>query len=210
MIVIDIETTGETPYLHSILSIGAVEFSNPRNQFYGECRVRQGAKITNIALRINGFKRKDVLDRNKKPQKKLLMEFLEWTNRIEDNTLAGLNHYMDVYFLEYALKYYKLRNPFKYRLVDLHTIAFSHHMQRGLKPPTKTASHMNKLSRYGNGSALSSPVIYKYCGMPEEGYPHNGLKGAKMEAEALSRLIYGRNLIAEFKDFPIPRYLRKV
>jgi hypothetical protein len=45
--------------------------------------------------------------------------------------------------------------------------------------------------------------------LPPEPYPHNGLRGAKIEAEALSRLIYGKNLLEEYKEFKIPQYLER-
>ena len=34
MIIVDVETTGIDPEKHSIVSIGAVDFSNPSNEFY--------------------------------------------------------------------------------------------------------------------------------------------------------------------------------
>jgi DNA polymerase III epsilon subunit-like protein len=198
MIVIDIETTGEIPWLHSILSIGAVDFSNPENQFYGECRMREGSKLDPVALQINGFTREGIKARGKKPLKTLLEEFLDWTSKIEDITLAGLNHYMDVYFINHSLELCRIRNPFKYRLVDIHTITYANYLMRGIKPPLE-----NK------GSAMKSNVIQEYCGLPVEPYPHNALTGAKLEAEELCRLIYGKNLLSEYRKFKIPEYLKK-
>ncbi|MGD0729553.1 MAG: 3'-5' exoribonuclease [Candidatus Micrarchaeaceae archaeon] len=198
MIVLDIETTGEIPWEHSILSIGAIEFSNPSNQFYNECRIREGAKIDPEALNINGFSRKEIENQDKKSLKDALTEFIEWTEKIDDTTIAGLNHYMDVYFLEFSLNFYGMKSPFKYRLVDLHTIAYVNHLNRGLELPLES-----------RGSALKSNIIYKYCGMPVEEFPHNALTGAKMEAEAFSRFIYGKNLLTEYKEFEIPDYLKK-
>ena len=52
MIVVDLETTGVDPRKHSILSIGAVDFNNQENYFYGECRIREGALIDNYALAV--------------------------------------------------------------------------------------------------------------------------------------------------------------
>lgn len=198
MIVIDVETTGQVPWEHGILSIGAIDFSNPSNQFYKECELRDGAKIDSHALEINGFSREEIRRGRKESLEDTLKEFLEWSSKIKDNTLAGHNHYMDVYFIEYSLKLYELKNPFKYRLVDTHTLAYVHHLSRGLDVPTVE-----------NGSGITSDFFFNYCGLPKEPKPHNALTGAKMEAESLSRLIYGKHLLKDYKDFKIPDYLKK-
>ncbi len=198
MIVIDIETTGQVPWIHSMLSIGAVDFSSPSNQFYRECRVREGARIDPVALRINGFKRAELSSSKREPQRKVLREFLEWPGKIKDNTLAGHNHYMDVYFLGFALMSNKIKNPFRYRLVDTHTITYVSMLKRRLSIPLDNG-----------GSGINSDVFLRYCGLPKEPTPHNALTGAEMEAEALSRLIYGKNMLKEYKEFKIPGYLKK-
>ena len=64
--------------------------------------------------------------------------------------------------------------------------------------------------------------VLKFCGMEDprrrighdgkrikEGKAHNALEDAKLEAECFFRLIYGKNLLPEFKQFPIPDYLKK-
>ena len=66
MIVVDVETTGSIPYRHSIVSIGAVEFENPTNQFYEECRIFEGAEIEDIAMKVNGFSYDEINDPSKK------------------------------------------------------------------------------------------------------------------------------------------------
>lgn len=198
MIVIDVETSGQIPWENSILSIGAVDFSNPTNQFYEECSIREGATIDPIALKINGFSKEEIKSKKKHSLEELLKKFLDWSSKIKETTLAGHNHYMDFYFIEYSLKIYRLKNPFKYRLVDTHTLAYVHHLSRGINVPMS-----------GNGSGITSDTFFNYCGLPNEPNPHNGLTGAKLESEALSRLIYGKNLLKEYKEFKIPDYLGK-
>lgn len=44
-------------------------------------------------------------------------------------------------------------------------------------------------------------------GLPNEPIPHNALTGAKMEAEAFSRFIYGKSFFKEFENYPVPHYL---
>jgi DNA polymerase III epsilon subunit-like protein len=45
MIFVDLETTGTDTRSHGILSIGAIEYENPDNQFYGECQLAAGLSI---------------------------------------------------------------------------------------------------------------------------------------------------------------------
>ena len=40
--------------------------------------------------------------------------------------------------------------------------------------------------------------------IPEEPKPHNALTGALSHAEVIARLLYGRKLLPEFKEFEIP------
>ncbi|MEK6915282.1 MAG: hypothetical protein AABW89_01930 [Nanoarchaeota archaeon] len=70
-------------------------------------------------------------------------------------------------------------------------------------------------------STMNLSAIMEFCGMKDrrikmhkgkvavEGTPHNGLEDAKIEAECLSRILYGKILLHEFKDFPIPEKLKK-
>ena len=59
MIIVDVESTGIEPEKHSILSIGALDFDNPENQFYGECRAWDWAHIMDESLVVNGFSREE-------------------------------------------------------------------------------------------------------------------------------------------------------
>jgi len=49
----------------------------------------------------------------------------------------------------------------------------------------------------------------RFVGMDDPRNKHNALEDAKLEAEVFSRLVYGKNLIEEFKEFEIPDYLIK-
>ncbi|MFC1728476.1 exonuclease domain-containing protein [Nanoarchaeota archaeon] len=196
MIVLDIETTGLIPKLHSIVSIGAVDFNNPENQFYDECRIRRGARIDPIALELNGFTEERMLDEKKSSLKEISQLFLKWAENIEYKSLAGENVSFDQDFLEDTLRRHDIPWPFGYRLVDLHTASYSHHLKRGVAPPIKDG-----LSR------LSLDRTLDYVGIPPEPKPHNALNGAKLGAEALSRLLHGKNLLEEYKHHRIPDYL---
>lgn len=80
--------------------------------------------------------------------------------------------------------------------IDLHTLIYCDHLKKGIIPPTK-----NELSN------LSGDKIMEYVGLPSEPKPHLGINGAIYEAEAISRLIYGKLLITDFKRYIIPSHL---
>ena len=55
MIVADIEASGLDFRKNSIVSIGAVDFEDPKRQFYAEPRIWDGAECNLESLAINGF-----------------------------------------------------------------------------------------------------------------------------------------------------------
>ena len=193
MIVIDVEATGIDEIKHSILSIGALDFDNPENQFYEECRAFEGAHIMDEALAINGFTRQQVFDLNKQTDKDLVLHFIEWTKKVKEHTFAGQNPSFDRDFIHRAADRYHIDWPFAFRTIDQHSVCFTHMVKRGLVPPVA----------HGR-SDLNSDIIMHYVGIPAEIRPHNALNGAKVAAEALSRLLYDKKLLAEFKDNSIP------
>lgn len=197
MIVVDVETTGIDEERHSIASIGAVDFHNPGNEFYQECRIWKGAEISPRALEVNGFKEYELYDPSKPPLSRVMQSFIKWTRDITNQTLAGENPTFDRNFLNAAAKKYNLPE-FGRRVVDLHAISYGHHLRTNTTIPLKN-----------NSSRLSADETYRYVGLPTEPQPHNALTGAKMEAEAFSRLIYGRSLLDEFSEFEISDNLKK-
>ncbi|MEO8638201.1 MAG: hypothetical protein ABI430_04870 [Candidatus Taylorbacteria bacterium] len=199
MIVVDMESSGVEPHKNSLLSVGAFEFANPKNKFYEECRVWEGAHIDNEALAVNGFKREDIEGGSKKQSDKdLLSHFLSWTETCAEKTIAGQNPSTDRDFLKYTAERYHVNWPFAHRTIDLHSICYFHMVRRGITPPVKN-----------NHSALNLDGILTYVGIPTEPKPHNGLMGAKVEAEAFSRLLTEKWLFSEFERYPIP-WLKKI
>lgn len=193
MIIVDVETSGVEPTKHSVLSIGAIDFLNSKNQFYGECRIWEGAHIMDEALVVNGFTREQIIDENKQSEESLVKLFLAWVDKTEEHTIAGQNPSFDRDAIHKAAERYHLNWPLAYRTIDLHTACYFHMVKRGVTPPVA-----NKRTD------LNSDKIMKYVGIPTEPHPHNALNGAKVAAEALSRLLYEKSLIEEFKDYPIP------
>src|SRR5688572_20695462 len=96
MIVLDIESSGLSAQKNSILSIGALDLSEPTNQFYGECKVWEGAHIEKEALAVNGFTFEEITDETKMSEAELIRAFIAWaTDRPQNRTLAGQNPSFD-------------------------------------------------------------------------------------------------------------------
>ncbi len=197
MIILDTETTGIDYRKHSIVSLGALDSYNPKHQFYEECRIFEGTEIDSESLKINGFTIGQITDKNKQSLEQLMKEFFKWEKHIHDKTLAGQNVHFDANFTKFSAELYNLKYPFSdKRFIDLHSICYADHLKRGFKIPLKDGK-----------SDLSLDHVLRYAGLPKEPKPHNALTGAELEAEALSRLIYGKNLIKEFKVYKIPKHL---
>ncbi len=192
MLFADVETTGLNPSIDYILSIGAVDFLKPNNTFYGECGIPDFYKPNARALEINGFKEEDLKNGKKQSAKDLLTKFVGWCAENKLSILAGHNVSLDKSFIEKGI-YYSLvdkKVDFGYRTVDLHTVCFTEFLRRTAL--TKT---------------FSLDDILEYVGLPREPRPNNALTGAKMEAEAYARLVRRMNLLEEYKQHPIPKYL---
>ncbi len=192
MIVADIEATGLDPKKHSILSIGAIELEHPEREFYGECRMWEGASIMTDAIAVNGFTKQECKDPRKHSLGELMQSFLHWVEQCEDKTLAGHSPSFDRDFLNDSFGRAGIGWHFAYRTLDLHTVAYVDMVKRGIPTPSKN-----------DRTDISSDVIFNYVGIPSEPKPHIGINGAKYEAEAFSRLLYGKNLLPEFAKFPI-------
>ncbi len=193
MIIEDTELSGLDLEKNSIISIGAIDLSNPQNQFYGECRVWEGSHINQEGIDVAGYTKEQVTDPKKQTDGELIQKFIDWGFACKEHTLAGQNPYLDMLFMRYAAKRYHLDWNFPHRTIDVHTLCFIHMTKRGITPPVA-----NKRTD------LNSDKIMQYVGIPVEPHPHNALNGAKQSAEALSRLLYDKKLLPEFEKYPIP------
>lgn len=196
MIVLDVEASGVNYEKHSIVSVGAIDFSNPKRQMYEECRIWDGAHIDDEALAVCGFSREEVTDPNKQPEADLVHKFVAFAQEAKDRTLAGQNVSFDRDSLKAAAGRAGHTDwPFAYRTIDTHTLAWMHMVKRGLTPPVDPVHKR---------SALNLDAVLNYCGIPEEPTPHNALTGAKSHAEVISRLLYDKKLLPEFEQYEIP------
>ena len=196
MVVIDVETTGVDPKKSAMVSIGAVDFSSPEREFYAECRPWDGAHIHDEALAVNGFTREDLFREDRKSLEEVMREFAEWIEPLADRTLAGHNPSFDRGFVNESLRRSGIEARFAHRTIDSHSLAFASFLKSGIDIPLKN-----------NHTDINLDAVLVHAGLPEEPKPHNALTGARMEAEAFSRLIYGKNLLPEFAEYPVPDYL---
>ena len=194
MIVIDIEASGTEYDTHSIVSIGALDFDNPDNRFYEECRIWDGAHIMEDALAVNGFTEAQITDSNKKPEGEIVRMFLEWSQHMGDRTLAGQHVSFDRDYLKAACDRENIAWDLAHRTIDTHTLCYMHMVNHGLTPPIDPEHRR---------SALNLDAVLNYFGIESEPEPHNALTGALCHAEVISRLLYSRKLVPEFEQFSI-------
>jgi len=197
MIIVDTELSGLDAEKDSLVSIGAVDISNPQNQFYGECKIWEGAHVSDDALEVNGFTKEQIQDSKKQTDGELIKSFIDWASKCNEHTFAGQNPYLDMLFMRNAARRHHLDWGFAHRTIDQHSLCFMHMIKQGINPPISK-----------NRTDLNSDKIMEYVGIPVESHPHNALNGAKTAGEAISRLLYDKQLLPEFKKYPIP-WLKK-
>lgn len=195
MLIVDVEASGTRCAQHSIVSIGAIDFDNPENRFYEECRIWDGAEIMDGALEVNGFSKEEITDPQKQTEAQAVQKFITWSESIADRTITGQNPSFDRDFLREAAYREHFNWSFAYRTIDTHSLCWMHIIKRGNKPPVD-AAHKR--------SDLDLDAILRYCGIPAEPEPHNALTGALCHAEVASRLLFDRKLLPEFEQFDIP------
>jgi DNA polymerase III epsilon subunit-like protein len=195
MIIVDVEASGVVYHKHSILSIGALDYSHPENRFYGECRIWDGAHILEEASLIHGLSEAEMTDPNKQSEAELVRAFMEWSQHMADRTLVGQNVSFDRDMIKAACERAGISWDLAHRTIDTHTLAWMHMVKRGLTAP---------IDEQHRRSALNLDVILNYCGIPEEPEPHNALTGALCHAEVVSRLLDDKMLLPEFAAYPIP------
>ena len=198
MIVIDLETSGPYADVNGIVSIGAIEFENPENCFYEECRLEHIKQIDPISIEVTGFSEGQMRDPKKKSIKAVLLDFVDWLGTVKEKTFSAHNTPFDWKFLEWEFRQYKMEWPFHFRSVDIHGLVYAHMRGRGAQPPI-----------YNEVSALGLKKILEYCGVEDPREVHNALEDAKLEAECFHRIMYGKPMFAEYADQKIPEYLRK-
>jgi|SRR3989344_5178387 len=199
MIILDIETTGIDFNKCGIWQIGALDFYNPENYFLEEARIDDEDLIEEGALKINGKIEQELRDPKKQSQKQLLENFFEWINEHKDYYPGGENiGTFDWIFLKEKSEKYELKFPFRARVFDLQAVS-----------QTRYHQIFGKLLIKDGKSDMGLAQTLEFCGLKDLRGFHNALEDCKLEAEAFSRLLYGKNLIPEFSKFPVSEYLKK-
>lgn len=189
MIIFDLETTGTNPLEHGIASIGAVAFPDGA-EFYAEPRLHDGAAIDPEAMEINGFTADEVRNPDRPELHKVITDFELWAKASSDDIiLTGWNAYFDFQFLQIAYDRAGYEWPFKFRNVDLQSIAyFLMHMIEGSTP------------KYDQVSTVGLNFTLNWLNLPPEPDPHNALTGAQKELEVWQGMI---KLVADGGDLPV-------
>ena len=172
MIIIDIETSGLDERENCMLSLGAVEFETGQ-EFYGECKTYTDSIISEQALAVNGFTYAQANDPTKRVPHELILDFCRWAVELKHGQLLAGQQVgsFDIRFVKWIFDHNYLSSvgikwPFGYRSLDLHSVAYAKWRE-----------------------SLSLDGILVKLGLAPEVKPHNALTGAKLEAEALKRLL---------------------
>lgn len=191
--VVDVEATGLDSRRCSIVSVGVVVYNGGGVvEHYFECKPFKGALIDPEGLKINGTKKSELYANSRMGQKKMMAEIAKILKHYKIHTIAGQNTSFDRDFLAEAAKREGIKWGLTHRTVDLHSICYALMLERGKRIPTKHGKNW-----------LSASAMYRLLGMPTEPKPHNALTGARMEFEAMSRLVYGKSILNDFKTYKV-------
>lgn len=182
ILVVDLETTDLNAKTGSILQFGAVWISGGEGEVELDCRIWDGARIDPEALRVNGCSDSRCRNPALMTESEAVLQFFQWiflTTRdaLQPFMLAGLNPSFDRAFLMQAwLRAGRTMKsfPIKHRTIDLHTLAVAYALGSDCMIP----SH-----------GLYTDEIYAVLDMPPEPKPHTAITGARMEADALHKLL---------------------
>lgn len=201
MIVIDLETSG-VDFVHcGIWQIGAIDFET-KEEYSDECRIddediclddsSRGKKL----FEVIGKTEEQLRDKTKQGQKEMLIKFFKWCEKSKMKNFMCENPQFDESFLEIKARKYGLKFPFHYRAFDLHSIAQAKYL--AVKGKFAFKEH------YTAGLSMIVP----FCGIEDNRGFHNALEDAKLAAECLHRVLYGKGFLEEYEKYPIPEYLK--
>lgn len=198
MIVLDIETSGLSPEKNGIWQIGAIDLTNPENYFLEECRIDDEDEVSDGGLEIGGVTEEQIRNKSKQSQKELLIRFFDWMNSVDFKNCICQNPQFDLVFISLKARKYNLIPTFHHRAFDMHSMA-----QMKYFDVKGTFLILEGISK------MSLKEILEFCGMRDSRGAHNALEDCKLTGECFSRIVYGKNLFEEYKEFEIPDYLKK-
>ena len=180
---LDTETAGLNPDLNGILSVGAVTLDG--KEFYGECRKYAQQQIEPAALKVNGFAKEEIIDKDmeKDSAHEMVRKLVEWAKGVLPPApvadpgklpppigyIVGQNPRFDYDMLQ-SPWYWKFTKegggpfPLAHRQIDLHSLACVAFLKEGREIPS---------------TGIGSKEIPDYLGLSPEPVPHRALEGAK-------------------------------
>lgn len=194
IVVVDVETSGLSPRNCGILEIGAVVLDPVTLVPLGETFFRPvlwttALKWEDSAEAVHGISREAAMAPNRVSRFQAVADFLDWLDRSFGSgrwTLAGMNPHFDRSFLQEVVNLAavsvswpdlqkRFAAMFSHRMIDMHSLATPLAVAKGVPIGT-----------------LYTDGIYELLGMDPEPKPHEALRGAAWEAEAISMLLRGK------------------
>lgn len=174
----------------AVISVGAIDLTNPERRIYIEMRPFDGAKIEDEGLAVNGFTREQLekIEYSQEDGLKLLKEFLDNSS---SRTVLGQNVATDVAFLNNSFFRSGIDCRIPYRVLDLHSMVCAKLILNGENIPMEERK-----------STLNLDTLLNMAGIPEEPKPHIAINGALSAAEVYFRLIKGKAELKEFEKYP--------
>ncbi len=215
MILLDIETSGIDTGRCGIWQIGALELENPINYFLQEGRIDDDDIAEEGALKVTGKTERELRDKKKQSQKKLILNYFGWLAPIKEKLFLGQNVGWDITFIQNKCIRYGILDKFRevqsQRSFDLHTIAQDRYKQihNSYLLDEKGKSKMNLSAVLGLCGILDDRINVTGSEVVKQGKPHNALEDCKLTGECFSRLMHGKNLFPEYSQSKIPKELRK-
>lgn len=167
----------------SILQIGAVDLLTGRS-FYARCRMRDGASVSDEALKVNGISKGEATDPALMSEADALKGFGSWAMDVKKSSddqprmLAGINPRFDLGLLHSSATHAGMdlnkEFPFCRRTIGIEDLCVHEAYRRGLPIP---------------GKGFDTDKVYRLLGLPCEPRPHNAFLGALYGARALDELM---------------------
>ena len=214
MIVTDIETSGLDSGRCGIWQIGALELENPKNYFLEEGRIDDEDTIEKEALIVIGKTESELRDKRKQTQKQLILNYLNWAEKVDERIVGGHNVGWDISFIQNKSMRYGIMPQFRevsgQRTIDLHGLAQEEYRKLNGKYFLKNGKSDMNLSK-----------VLDFCGMKDDririennvvvqkGKSHGALEDCRLEGECIYRIRDGKGLFKEYSKFKVPEYLRR-
>jgi DNA polymerase III epsilon subunit-like protein len=194
--VLDIETTGLDRRKCAVRSVGIVSYTDKLNEFYKEYDLFDGAEIKEEGMleAVYFHDDKKAKDPAKNPIN-VVYDVQSFLTVNKCNVIGGQNPSFDRDFVNAYAERYTLDFRIPIWMIDMHSVCMAYMLANGIEVPRKP----------GIGLFLSGDAIHEFTGLGAEPKPHNALNGARYEFESLCRIIYGKSVLPQFKDRPVPK-----